>query len=297
MSYSTFSADCFEWLQRAEPKSIHAVLTDPPYGIVEFTKRELDKLRAGVGGVWRIPPSIGGSVRKPLPRFTVLSADQRAAVEDFFTEWARLLKPVLVPGAHVLVATNVLLSSKVQSGLENAGLEYRGQLIRLYRGFRGGDRPKGAEEEFPNVSVMMRGAYEPWLLFRNPIEDRLTVADNLRKWGTGALRRPERDKPATDVLVSKRTPQAERAICDHPTLKPQALLRPLVRMLLPLGEGVVLDPFMGSGSTIAAAKALGYSATGIELDEQYFALAQKAIPKLAEISVAGEFDEVQCQLF
>jgi site-specific DNA-methyltransferase (adenine-specific) len=55
---------------------------------------------------------------------------------------------------------------------------------------------------------------------------------------------------------------------------------------VPLGEGVVLDPFMGSGSTIAAAEALGISSIGVERLEQYFQIAKVAIPKLRAIEVA-----------
>src|SRR5260370_10762418 len=55
------------------------------------------------------------------------------------------------------------------------------------------------------------------------------------------------------------------------------------RGLLPLGEGTILDPFMGCGSTIAAAEAVGYTATGLELDADYFRLAEKAIPRLAAL--------------
>ena len=60
-------------------------------------------------------------------------------------------------------------------------------------------------------------------------------------------------------------------------------MRIIVRALLPLSEGTILDPFMGSGSTIAAAEAVGYTATGLELDTEYFRLAQKAIPRLASL--------------
>ena len=60
-------------------------------------------------------------------------------------------------------------------------------------------------------------------------------------------------------------------------------MRIIVRALLPLGEGMVLDPFMGSGSTIAAAEAVGYDSTGVELDADYFRLAEKAIPRLAAL--------------
>jgi site-specific DNA-methyltransferase (adenine-specific) len=54
---------------------------------------------------------------------------------------------------------------------------------------------------------------------------------------------------------------------------------------LPLGKGIVLDPFAGSGSTLAAAEAVGNRSVGIEKDPQYFRVAVNAIPKLAGLSV------------
>lgn len=60
-------------------------------------------------------------------------------------------------------------------------------------------------------------------------------------------------------------------------------MRQIVRAALPLGEGVVLDPFMGGGSTIAAALAVGYASVGVEQDPAFFALAEAAIPRLAEL--------------
>jgi hypothetical protein len=72
-------------------------------------------------------------------------------------------------------------------------------------------------------------------------------------------------------------------------------MRILVRALLPLGEGTLLDPFMGSGSTIAAAEATGYSSIGIELDGDYFRLAERSIPRLAALypGFAGETLEMK----
>ena len=60
-------------------------------------------------------------------------------------------------------------------------------------------------------------------------------------------------------------------------------MRQLVRASLPLGEGVVLDPFMGSGSTIAAAASLGVRSVGLEIDKEFFQLAERAIPQLVEL--------------
>ena len=270
--------DCFEWIADRPDLSIHAIVTDPPYGVKEYLPEELSKLRAGKGGVWRMPPSFDGNRRSPLPRFTVLNSSGLADVRLFFLRWGRAVLPKLVPGANVIMASNPLLSAIVSQALSDAGLERRGELVRLTMTMRGGDRPKNAEKEFWDVSVMPRSMWEPWLLFRRPLEGR--VQDNLRKWGTGGFRRIDADHPFGDVVKSSPTNRAERALANHPSLKPQSFLRKIVRASLPLGKGVVADTFAGSGSTLAAAEAVGYESVGVERDESYWNLAREAIPKL-----------------
>lgn len=209
-------------------------------------------------------------------------------LHDFFFDWGTALLPKLVPGANVIMASNPLLSYFVSSTLVSAGLERRGEIIRLTMTMRGGDRPKNAEREFPNVSVMPRSMWEPWLIFRKPLEGR--VKDNLKKWGTGGFRRISDERPFGDVIKSAPTNKSERALANHPSLKPQAFLRQIVRAALPLGTGVVVDPFAGSGSTLAAAEAVGYASKGIERDHGYYELACSAIPKLANFRSSSDVD-------
>lgn len=121
--------------------------------------------------------------------------------------------------------------------------------------------------------------WEPWLLFRKPLEGR--VQDNLRAWGTGGLRRISATKPFGDVIKSHPTQPGERSIAPHPSLKPQSFLRQVVRAILPLGRGVVCDPFAGAGSTLAAAEAVGYESVGVEIDPEYVEIARSAIPRLS----------------
>ena len=108
--------DCLTWLDKRSPNSVHAVVTDPPYGLIEYSSVEQDKLRAGKGGV--------------------------------------------------------LLSHLVSGALTRGGLERRGEIVRLVMIMRGGDRPKAAHVEFSDVSVMPRSMWEPWLMFRKPVEGR-----------------------------------------------------------------------------------------------------------------------------
>ena len=221
-----YRGDCLRWLAAQPPNSIEAIVTDPPYGLVEYTEAQQRKLRTGRGGVWRIPPSFDGHRRSPLPRFTVLDEEDLRRLEEFFYNWAA-------------------------------------QCVRVL---------------FADVTVMPRSLWEPWLLFRKPLEGR--VQDCLRTWKTGGLRRVSADKPFGDVITSHPTRPDERKLAPHPSLKPQSFLRKLVRAILPLGEGTVLDPFAGSGSTLAAADAVGYRSIGVELDGKYLEMAKAAMPKL-----------------
>jgi DNA modification methylase len=283
--YTIECCDALEWMAARMPRSIHAIVTDPPYGLKEYTETEKQKLRSGHGGIWRIPPSFDGCKRGPVPRFTVLDKSDHLALQDFFTRFAECAIRTLVPGGHLFIATNPLLSHLVYLPLINAGFEKRGEIIRLVQTLRGGDRPKNAHHEFDRVTVMPRSGWEPWGLFRKPCEGR--VQDNLRKWKTGGLRRISAAQPFSDVIQSSPTRTEERSIAPHPSLKPQRFMRQIVRAALPLGTGVLLDPFMGAGSTIAAASALGYQSVGLELDGHYFDVAQSAIPLLAKLGIAN----------
>lgn len=280
-NYQVYLRDCREWMDEQPANSFHAIVTDPPYGLKEYQPPEREKLRKGHGGVWRIPPALDGCRRSPLPRFTVLSTSEREHLRSFFRDFARRALRVLVPGGHVIIATNPLLSHLLYAGVMEAGFEKRGEIVRLVRTLRGGDRPKNAHAEFPDVTVMPRSGWEPWGLFRKPCEGR--VQDNLRKWGTGGLRRVSPSQPFEDVIRAAPARPSERALAPHPSLKPQKLMRQLVRAALPLGSGVVLDPFMGGGSTIAAAVAVGYESIGVEVDPAFFRIAKRAIPELALI--------------
>ena len=279
-------ADCFEWLGRVPKNSIHAIVTDPPYGVKEYDFDQLEKRANGNGGIWRIPPSFDGNLRSPLPRFTALTRKERTSLKRFFVDWARAVMHGLMPGGHVLLASNSFLAQLVFTALVDGGLEYRGTVVRLVRTLRGGDRPKNAESEFSDVCSMPRGCYEPWGIFRKPLPKGMKVSDCLKQYQTGGLRRKPDGTPFEDVIDSVRTPRRERAIANHPSLKPQSFLRQVVYAALPLGTGIVVDPFMGSGSTVAAAEAIGYSCIGVERYSDYFQSAQTAIPRLAGIGAS-----------
>lgn len=139
----------------------------------------------------------------------------------------------------------------------------------------------------------VKPAHEPIVLARKPVQG--SVAENLLAHGTGALNirgcrvdgEPLGRHPANVIhdgsdaieaalgdkarfFYAAKAGPADRAGSKHPTVKPVALLRHLVRLVTPPG-GVVLDPFAGSGTTAAAALAEGFNAVLIEREDEYVA--------------------------
>jgi site-specific DNA-methyltransferase (adenine-specific) len=290
-----YQGDCLEVLDSFPDNTFHAVVTDPPYGIKEYEEKELIKKANGNGGIWRIPPSFDGHTRSPLPRFTALTQKERENLVNFVKLFGTILINKMVPGAHLFIASNSFLSQLVFSALTSVGLEFRTEIIRIVQTLRGGDRPKNEENIFPDVCSLPRGCYEPWGLFRKPIPSKMTVGECLRKYKTGGIRRKKDGTPFSDVIRSKRTPALEKEIAKHPSLKPQSFLRQLVYSALPLGQGLIVDPFMGSGSTLAAAIHEGYHSIGIEKNEEYYNLAVDSILKLSKVETITDF--IQPKLF
>ena len=79
---------------------------------------------------------------------------------------------------------------------------------------------------------------------------------------------------AARVFYTAKASRADRGHGNnHPTVKPLDLMAYLCRLVTPPG-GIVLDPFMGSGTTIKAALSEGFNAIGIEREPAYFAMAE-----------------------
>lgn len=108
-----------------------------------------------------------------------------------------------------------------------------------------------------------------------------------QRWGLGRF---TRNRHETAFLLSKGSPAIpDENICDtveweqepeswHPNQKPVKAILPLVVAYAPV-DGIVLDPFMGSGSTLRAAKDAGCQAIGIELDRGYCERAEARLAR------------------
>ena len=123
-----------------------------------------------------------------------------------------------------------------------------------------------------------RGAWES--IYRAPVYTNDATARTLRR-----KRRPAHSGHIEASAYASRDggPRLQRSVirvrsmhgtATHPTQKPEGIVRPLIEYSCP-PDGMVLDPFMGSGTTLRAAKDLGRKAIGIEIEERYCEIAAK----------------------
>ena len=300
--------NCLDVLKTLDDNSIHAVVTDPPYGLAFMNKK------------WDYD----------VPKVEI---------------WKEVLR-VLKPGGHLLSFGGTRTYHRMVVNIEYAGLEIRDQIQWLY----GSGFPKSLnlKDEWEGWGTALKPANEPIVMARKPTEKGLTVAENVIKWGTGAInidasrigsekgRWPANlllDEQAAEMLdeqtknlragkpsgsfsfrekretipgslkpieqrgelikqngyetgevsgasrffyVAKASKSEKGKDNNHPTVKPVKLMEYLITLVTPQ-NGIVLDPFMGSGSTGVAAKELGFDFIGIELNEEYLEIAERRI--------------------
>jgi site-specific DNA-methyltransferase (adenine-specific) len=158
-------------------------------------------------------------------------------------------------------------------------------------------------QQWAGWGTALKPALEPITVARKPLAG--NVAANVLAHGTGAINvnscRVEGDRWPSNLLhdgsdepsallsdasrffYTAKVTRAERQGVTHPTVKPLDLMAYLCRLVTPPG-GIVLDPFMGTGTTIKAAISEGFSAIGIERDPAYFAMAEHRM-KQAQIGL------------
>ncbi len=282
--------DALKLLDDLEPSSVDLVLTDPPYF--------LDKLDAN----WdpdEVQKVTRGQVIKNLPAGMKFDPEQGRNLQKWYTIVSEKVYRALKPGGFFLSFSSPRLVHRMAVAVEDAGFHIRDMFIWLYRegrakGFSLSHFAKDRGKDLPQnwKTPQVRGNYEPIVVAQKPPEG--TLLDNFFKYGTGlfdfSARVAEGLTPSNVLqveyieglppifLVSKPS-KTEREGNDHPTVKPVELLRHLIRLTTQKGA-VVLDPFIGSGSTAVAALLERRAFVGFEINERYAQIAHARIGKV-----------------
>lgn len=239
-------------------------MTDPPYGIEHsqswdaFGRERAYAPRTGYRNKGLIKGYGRGGRSQDVSRF---HAKANADFGLWCAEWCAEVARALKPGAYFAAFSSSRTIHRLACAVEDAGLEIRGQIAWKFK--PGMPRAKG---------TALRVAHDPLVLARKPLAE-ATSHQNAAVYGTGRLTETDGGYPS-DVLEF---PKERKPLKTDLPVKPLALTEYLVRLLCP-ENGIVLDPFAGSGTTGVAARKAGRRFLLIENDPEALKVASQRLP-------------------
>ncbi len=265
-------------LSKIASNSIHLVLTDPPY----FLDGLDNEWKKGQNGTTRETGVVG-----KLPVGMKFDKRQGIALQEFMTPICQELHRVLVPGGFFVCFSQPRLYHRLAVTAEDSGFEIRDLLAwhftkkAQFKAFSLNhfvEKMDLSEKQKKSLKKDMEGRKTPQL--RPQFEAMMlaqkskagTFLENWRKYRVGlmdARRSLNGGSPTTVMTVEK---PLRTANDDHLTMKPVPLLKHIIE-LFTSAEQVVLDPFLGSGSTCIAAFQACRASIGIEINPEYVKMA------------------------
>lgn len=293
--------DCLDVLKTLPGNSVDSVVTDPPYGLsfmgkkwdndVPSTEIWAECLRvlkpgghllafAGTRTQHRMAVRIEGAgfeIRDMIAWVYGSGFPKSHNLKDEWSGWGTALKPALEP---ITVARKPFPGTVAANVLEygTGGLNIEG--CRVGEDVVGWNGARGGSED----STQSKGRnYRLGEGEARPVKGRWPA--NLIHDGSSEVSElfpGEAEKPSARFFYCPKTNKKDRGEGNtHPTVKPTDLMRYLCRLVTPPG-GLVLDPFMGSGSTGKAALLEGFRFYGIERENEHYLTATARITKAAE---------------
>jgi len=277
-------ADCLLALEKIESNSVDCIITDPPYFLDGMENNwNLEKLQQRKGKA----KVIGG-----LPVGMKFDPQQGKRLQEFMSAVAKKLLRVLKPGGFFLCFSQGRLYHRMVIAIEEAGFEVRDMLIWKKAGQAKAfsqnhfvKKMKISEKEKQTIlkslanrkTPQLKSESEPIVLAQKPKEG--TFIDNWIKWETGLINIDKSlngNFPSTVMDVKK--PTGKERIINHMTLKPVKLIEYLT-LIFSKKNQVILDPFMGSGTTGIACLNTERKFIGVEINDYYFSLAENRLKK------------------
>lgn len=295
-----FNNDCMKELEKIKDESIDCIITDPPYFI--------DKLDNNWSSN-EIKEDKKNSHIKHLPKGMKFDKDQVKKLYEFYLELSKILIKKIKPGGYFLSFSSPRLYHSIAMGCELAGFEIRDMINWVYtqsmpKGMsvnhiiekmnKTKDEKEKLKKEYENFKTpMIRSCFEPICVAMKPIKT--TFIQNELNFKTGLInfnnkvgknndRVPANiitteeinDSYDKNFLISKPNKEEKGEYNTHITVKPLAIIEHLIK-IFSKEKSLILDPFMGSGTTGVCCKINNRNFIGIELNKEYFNIAKKRI--------------------
>jgi len=297
-SIQIYNSDCMEYIKTLDDNSIDLVLTDPPYFI--------DKL----DNKWSsddINSDKKNSHIKHLPKGMKFDKKQVKRLYDYYLELSELLFQKLKPGGYFLSFSSPRLYHAIAMACDIAGFEIRDMINWNYTQ----SMPKGMSvthiinkmdmtpkektsliEKYKDFKTpQIRSCFEPICVAMKPI-GKLTFIKNELNFKTGLIDFSQKvgigkDRVPANIitteeynetydknfLVSKPGKREKGENNTHITVKPIALIEHLIKLFSKKGS-IVLDPFLGSGTTALASKNTERNCIGLEINTEYYEICK-----------------------
>ena len=275
-----YNKDCLIGFANIPDNSIDFIATDPPYFLDgmdnKWSDENLKKKQAKA-------VTVGG-----LPVGMKFDPEQGKRLQNFFYKVSKQALRVLKPGGFMVSFSQGRLYHRLTVAAEDAGFEIRDLLIWEHNGGQGkafsqnhfvNKMEISAPEKKEIIDNMqnrktpqLRPKFEPMVLAQKPKEG--TFVQNWLKWKTGLIKTDFDMHQQTTIFNYKKT--IKQLTIDHMTVKPEDLMQRLIEVFSIPGQ-VVLDPFLGSGTTGEAALRAGRRFIGFEIEGRYFDMSAKRL--------------------
>jgi site-specific DNA-methyltransferase (adenine-specific) len=287
------NGDCRFVLKQLSSESVSCVVTDPPYNY-EFIgrnwdhdeiQRRMNRIQDSSTLVKNIPYGSGlaGGVRNA--RWYERNRLNVVQYIQWCEEWTKELFRICKSGAIVAVFSSTRTLAHVQVALETAGFYARDVLV--YRRHAG--IPKGLNvkkkleklhdphaEQWEGWHTCLRNEWEAIVVVQKPLID--NYMKTIEAVGLGPFKAILPDGSFQSNILEGFSKGKDEKFDDHCTIKPISLIRYLIELFLPhSGDHLVLDPFAGTGTTLAAALELGHRACGVEIEPRYCNIIRKRL--------------------
>lgn len=297
-------ADTLELFSQIESNSIDVVLTDPPYF--------LDKLDNN----WdyeKVSSKSNQYTIKSLPAGMKFDREQGKKFYAWYLKISEEIFRILKPGGFFFSFSSPRLYHRMASAIDDAGFEIRDAFMWLYTQNQAKamsvdhfinkmDVDEKTKEKIKEKldgwkTPQIKTCFEPIAMAQKPTDQ--TYLNNMLKHEVGMfntnVKIGDNMYPANvftvdsinelidkTFLLPKPTKKEKGEYNDHKTVKPVAICEYLIKLSAFADDAVILDPFVGSGTTAVAAKKLGKNYIGIDANEKYVKISERRLRELDE---------------